>query len=74
MTADRYDTSAVGDLAGGSQVDQAEQLFSVLRRRKIPTELVRYPREGHELTRSGEPNHRADHMQRTLEWFERYCG
>jgi dipeptidyl aminopeptidase/acylaminoacyl peptidase len=36
-------------------------------------ELVRYPREGHELTRSGEPDHRADHMRRTLEWFNRYC-
>jgi dipeptidyl aminopeptidase/acylaminoacyl peptidase len=55
-------------------ISQAEQLFSVLRRRKVPTELVRYPREGHELTRSGEPRHRADHMRRTLEWFERYCG
>jgi dipeptidyl aminopeptidase/acylaminoacyl peptidase len=55
-------------------IAQAEQLFNNLRRRKIPTELVRYPREGHELTRSGEPKHRADHMRRTLEWFDRYCG
>lgn len=54
-------------------ISQAEQLFSVLRRRKIPVEMVRYPREGHELTRSGEPLHRADHMRRTLEWFGRYC-
>jgi dipeptidyl aminopeptidase/acylaminoacyl peptidase len=55
-------------------ISQAEQLFSNLRRRKIPTELVRYPREGHELTRSGEPDHRADHMRRTLGWFERFCS
>lgn len=54
-------------------ISQAEQLFSVLRRRKIPVEMVRYPREGHELTRTGEPLHRADHMRRTLEWFERFC-
>jgi dipeptidyl aminopeptidase/acylaminoacyl peptidase len=54
-------------------IAQAEQLFSILRRRKVPVELVRYPREGHELTRAGEPNHRADHMRRTLEWFDRYC-
>lgn len=54
-------------------ISEAEQLFAILRRRKKVVELVRYPREGHELTRSGEPNHRADHMRRTLEWFERYC-
>jgi dipeptidyl aminopeptidase/acylaminoacyl peptidase len=54
-------------------ISEAEQLFAILRRRKQVVELVRYPREGHELTRSGEPRHRADHMQRTLEWFDRYC-
>jgi dipeptidyl aminopeptidase/acylaminoacyl peptidase len=54
-------------------VSEAEQLFAILRRRKQVVEFVRYPREGHELTRSGEPRHRADHMQRTLEWFDRYC-
>ncbi|GAB4126842.1 MAG: S9 family peptidase [Roseiflexaceae bacterium] len=54
-------------------ISQAEQLFSNLRRRKIDVELIRYPREGHELTRAGEPDHRADHMRRTLAWFDRYC-
>jgi dipeptidyl aminopeptidase/acylaminoacyl peptidase len=54
-------------------ISEAEQLFALLRRRKRTVELVRYPREGHELTRSGEPRHRADHMRRTLEWFDRYC-
>jgi dipeptidyl aminopeptidase/acylaminoacyl peptidase len=54
-------------------ISEAEQLFSILRRRKQVVEFVRYPREGHELTRSGEPRHRADHMERTLEWFDRYC-
>lgn len=54
-------------------ISEAEQLFAFLRRRKQVVEFVRYPREGHELTRSGEPDHRADHMRRTLEWFDRYC-
>jgi dipeptidyl aminopeptidase/acylaminoacyl peptidase len=54
-------------------ISEAEQLFAFLRRQKKVVELVRYPREGHELTRSGEPDHRADHMRRTLEWFNRYC-
>jgi dipeptidyl aminopeptidase/acylaminoacyl peptidase len=54
-------------------ISEAEQLFAFLRRQKKVVELVRYPREGHELTRAGEPNHRADHMRRTLDWFDRYC-
>jgi dipeptidyl aminopeptidase/acylaminoacyl peptidase len=54
-------------------ISEAEQLFAFLRRQKKVVELVRYPREGHELTRTGEPNHRADHMRRTLVWFDRYC-
>jgi dipeptidyl aminopeptidase/acylaminoacyl peptidase len=54
-------------------ISEAEQLFAILRRRKQVVELVRYPREGHELTRTGEPRHRADHLERTLEWFDRYC-
>ena len=63
-----------GELDYRVPIAEAEQLFSVLRRRRRTVELVRYPREGHELTRSGEPRHRADHMRRTLEWFDRYCG
>lgn len=54
-------------------ISEAEQLFTYLRRRKQIVEFVRYPREGHELTRTGEPRHRADHMRRTLAWFDRFC-
>lgn len=54
-------------------ISEAEQLFAFLRRQKKVVELVRYPREGHELTRSGEPDHRADHMRRTIAWLDRYC-
>lgn len=54
-------------------ISEAEQLFAILRRQKKIVELVRYPREGHELTRAGEPHHRADHLRRTLAWFHRYC-
>jgi dipeptidyl aminopeptidase/acylaminoacyl peptidase len=53
-------------------ISEAEQLFSLLRRLKRPVEFVRYPREGHELTRTGEPRHRADHLRRTIEWFDRH--
>jgi dipeptidyl aminopeptidase/acylaminoacyl peptidase len=50
----------------------AEAMYRALTVLGKPVEFVRYPREGHELTRSGEPAHRVDHMLRTLEYFERH--
>lgn len=50
----------------------AEALYRALKVLGRDVEFVRYPREGHELTRAGEPKHRVDHMLRTLEYFERY--
>ncbi|CAN5823125.1 S9 family peptidase [soil metagenome] len=50
----------------------AESLYRALAVLQREVEFVRYPREGHELTRSGEPRHRVDHMLRTLEYFERW--
>jgi hypothetical protein len=38
-----------------------------------PVEYVRYPSIGHELTRSGPPLQRIDHMLRIIEFFERYA-
>jgi dipeptidyl aminopeptidase/acylaminoacyl peptidase len=50
----------------------AEGLFVALRRLKREVEMVRYPRDGHELSRSGEPKHRVDRLERIVDWFERY--
>jgi dipeptidyl aminopeptidase/acylaminoacyl peptidase len=50
----------------------AESLYRALTVLQREVEFVRYPRAGHELTRSGEPAHRVDHMLRTLEYFERH--
>ena len=55
-------------------ISDAEQLFTALKRLGRKTQFVRYPREGHEQTRSGEPKHRVDSMQRILDWFEKYAG
>jgi dipeptidyl aminopeptidase/acylaminoacyl peptidase len=55
-------------------IGEAEQLYTILRRLGRTVEFVRYPREGHELTRSGEPLHKIDHMQRTIAWFVRHIG
>jgi dipeptidyl aminopeptidase/acylaminoacyl peptidase len=53
-------------------IASAEALYRALTVLGRPVEFVRYPREGHELTRSGEPGHRIDHMLRILEFFERH--
>jgi dipeptidyl aminopeptidase/acylaminoacyl peptidase len=52
-------------------IASAEALYRAMTVLGKTVEFVRYPREGHELTRSGEPGHRIDHMLRTLEFFER---
>ncbi|HEY5387405.1 MAG TPA: prolyl oligopeptidase family serine peptidase, partial [Thermoleophilia bacterium] len=53
-------------------VEQAEHLFVTLRLLKRPVELVRFPEESHELTRSGSPAHRVQRFHIVLEWFDRH--
>ncbi len=53
-------------------VEQAEHLFVTLRLLKRPVELVRFPAESHELTRSGSPLHRVQRFDLVVEWFDRY--
>lgn len=49
--------------------EQSIQLYTSLKLRGVPTELVLYPREPHGLR---ERAHQLDYMQRILEWFDRY--
>lgn len=51
----------------------AEQLYAALRRLGRTVGFVRYPREGHELSRSGEPKHRVDRLNRIVDWFDQYA-
>ncbi|MGD2217683.1 MAG: S9 family peptidase [Gemmatimonadales bacterium] len=53
-------------------VSQSEMLYRTLKVLKKPVEYVRYPREGHDLSRSGEPTLRIDRLLRILEFFQRY--
>ena len=56
-------------------IEQAEQLFAWVRRATdTPVKMLRYPREGHELSRSGEPGHRISRLTEMVEWFDRYTG
>ncbi len=55
-------------------ISEAEQLFAIVRRTgKAPVKFLRYPRDGHELSRSGEPKHRASRLSEMVAWFDQYC-
>jgi dipeptidyl aminopeptidase/acylaminoacyl peptidase len=53
-------------------VSEAEQLYAALKRLKREVVLYRYPREGHEMSRGGEPRHRVDRLNRMVDWFDRH--
>jgi dipeptidyl aminopeptidase/acylaminoacyl peptidase len=36
------------------------------------TEMLRFPSESHELTRSGSPLHRVQRFEAVLDWFDKY--
>jgi len=62
-----------GDQDLRTGVIQSEMLYKSLKILNKPVEYIRYPREGHELTRSGNPGRMMDHMLRVIEFFERYA-
>jgi dipeptidyl aminopeptidase/acylaminoacyl peptidase len=47
-------------------------MFRALKYRKVPTVMVRFPGEGHNLSRSGGPWHRVERLRHILAWFDRY--
>ncbi len=55
-------------------VVQSEMLYRALKQQGKPVEYIRYPGASHELTRSGDPRQRMDHMLRIIEFFERYSA
>jgi dipeptidyl aminopeptidase/acylaminoacyl peptidase len=55
-------------------IEQAEQLFAYIKRSgDTPVRMLRYPRDGHELSRSGEPKHRVSRLTEMIAWFDQYC-
>jgi len=49
-----------------------EQLFRALKYLKRPTAMVMFPRETHELSRSGEPWHRVERLDYIVGWFDKW--
>jgi dipeptidyl aminopeptidase/acylaminoacyl peptidase len=55
-------------------VEQGEHLFTLLRLLGKEVEMLRFPGESHELSRSGSPVHRVQRFEAILEWFGRYLS
>ncbi|TCP44785.1 dipeptidyl aminopeptidase/acylaminoacyl peptidase [Tamaricihabitans halophyticus] len=55
-------------------LEQAQRMFVALRRNGVSAELLLFPGEGHELTRSGKPRHRVQRFEAVLEWWQRHLG
>ncbi len=55
-------------------VEQAEQYFMALLRNGTEAELVRFPDEGHEMSRSGKPRHRKERFDIILDWHARHLA
>ena len=53
-------------------IEQAEQYFMALLRNGTTAEFLRFPGEGHELTRSGKPRHRVERFEAILDWHARH--
>jgi len=50
-------------------VEQGQRWFVELKRRGVHAELLLFPGEGHELTRSGLPSHRRARFEHVLAWW-----
>ena len=53
-------------------LSQAERYYSTLKRHGVETELVVFPGENHELSRSGRPRHRQQRFELILDWWQRH--
>jgi dipeptidyl aminopeptidase/acylaminoacyl peptidase len=53
-------------------IEQAEQLLMILWQNDVEAEMLRFPGEGHELSRSGKPKHRIERFQAILDWHDRH--
>jgi dipeptidyl aminopeptidase/acylaminoacyl peptidase len=55
-------------------IEQGEQWFRALQHYHVTSELVIFPRENHNLTRTGEPKHLVESMNWQCYWFDRFLN
>lgn len=53
-------------------LDQATRYYAALKRNGVDAEMLVFPGEDHELTRSGRPQHRVQRFDAVLDWWRRY--
>jgi len=53
-------------------IEQGQRWYAALRRRGVPAELLIFPGEGHEMSRSGRPTHRRDRFTHILGWWAQH--
>jgi len=52
-------------------LEQATRYYSALKRNGVDAELLIFPGENHELSRSGQPRHRLERFDAVLDWWAR---
>jgi len=55
-------------------LEQGEQWFRALKHFGVNAELVIFPRENHNLTRTGEPKHLVESLDWQCYWFDRFLN
>ena len=55
-------------------VEQAQRLFVALKLRGVPAEMLLFPGEGHELSRTGLPSHRLARFDAVLDWWSQHLA
>lgn len=63
-----------GEMDLACPVGQAQQWFTALRERGVPTRLVLYPAASHGFIVTGRLDHRLDYNRRVADWVTRYAG
>lgn len=51
---------------------QGVAMFTAIRQRGVPSRLVLFQKENHELSRSGAPRNRITRMREILDWMDKY--
>jgi dipeptidyl aminopeptidase/acylaminoacyl peptidase len=53
-------------------IEQAEQMYTMLKSLKREVEFLRFPEENHDLSRAGRPDRRLARLEVILKWWERH--
>ena len=53
-------------------ISQSEEYFTALKLHGCTAEFVRFPDESHGLSRTGQPVHRVERLERICDWFDRH--